>query len=298
MKNIVYILFFTSTILLTTSCGKPIANFIYDDTQNRNAPTRVVFENQSEKADTYYWDFGDGTTSNETSPEHLYLNSGHYTVRLVAKKGKREKMLERRVFVKPPHACLVRLETTLGDMLIELSNATPKHRDNFLQLIEDGFYDSLLFHRVIDGFMIQGGDPDSRHAKEGSPLGMGGPKHLVAAEFVDSLIHIKGALAAARMGDQVNPEKNSSGSQFYIVQGRPLTEAGLEATASQNGFRYTKAQKDAYLKNGGTPQLDRNYTVFGRVVEGLDVIDKIAKVKTDGDNRPKQDIYMKLFIIK
>lgn len=184
------------------------------------------------------------------------------------------------------------IETEYGNMTAVLYDETPQHRDNFIKLTKEGFYDDLLFHRVINGFMIQGGDPDSKGAPAGQRLGMGGPGYTVPAEFVDQHIHLKGALAAARTGGPSNPEKKSSGSQFYVVQGRPVPAAQLDSPmfASKN---YTDEQKQAYQKIGGTPQLDRDYTVFGMVIEGLDVIDKIAGVKTSGE-RPVQDVKMKV----
>ncbi|MCK6695367.1 MAG: peptidylprolyl isomerase, partial [Thermoanaerobaculia bacterium] len=176
-------------------------------------------------------------------------------------------------------------------MLAELYTSTPKHRDNFVKLAEEGYYDDLLFHRVINGFMIQGGDPQSRNAPAGQPLGMGGPSYQIPAEFVDSLVHVKGAIAAARTN---NPEKKSSGSQFYIVHGAPVTEAALNQIESMRRFLYTPEQRKAYLELGGAPHLDREYTVFGHVIKGLEIIDKIATVETAPGDRPKKDVKMKI----
>ena len=212
-------------------------------------------------------------------------------------KGK-EKVVEKNIQIDPPAACLVELETEFGAMLIQLYDATPKHQDNFVKLVEENYFDSLLFHRVIQNFMIQGGDPNSRKAAAGQMLGSGGPGYTIEAEFVDSLIHLKGALAAARTGDNVNPQKRSSGSQFYIVQGQPVNEDMLNRIEAQKGFRYSKAQRDLYLEKGGTPFLDRDYTVFGQVIEGLDVLDKIAAVPTDPSNRPLNDVWMKVSLIR
>jgi peptidyl-prolyl cis-trans isomerase B (cyclophilin B) len=177
------------------------------------------------------------------------------------------------------------ITTDLGDMKGVLYNETPQHRDNFVKLIKSGFYNGLLFHRVIQGFMIQGGDPDSKNAKPGQQLGGGGPGYTVPAEFNPAFIHKKGALSAARQADQVNPKKASSGSQFYIVQGKKQNPATL-------GANYTEEQKNIYSKIGGTPFLDGNYTVFGEITEGLDVIDKIAAVQKDQSDRPLKDIKM------
>lgn len=183
-------------------------------------------------------------------------------------------------------------------MLVELYDETPQHRDNFLKLAEEGYFDGLLFHRVIDGFMIQGGDPESRNAPSGKALGMGGPGYQVPAEFNSKYVHLKGALAAARQGDQVNPEKKSSGSQFYIVQGKPVSESNLQLTEARNGIQYTPEQKEEYMTIGGTPFLDQGYTVFGRVIDGLNVIDSIATVRTDSRDRPTEDVAMKIRVIK
>lgn len=187
----------------------------------------------------------------------------------------------------------VELVTTKGTIVLRLSDETPLHRDNFLRLVKTGFYDSVLFHRVIQNFMVQAGDPESRQAKKGQALGNGGPSYTVPAEFRPSLFHQKGALAAARMGDNVNPEKKSSGSQFYIVQGRKFTEAGLDSVETYRLKRKLPADhRSAYKTVGGTPHLDGNYTVFGEVVKGLDVVDRIAAVSTSRNpaDRPMDDV--------
>lgn len=191
----------------------------------------------------------------------------------------------------------VLIATDYGDMVVKLYNETPLHRDNFTKLVKEGFYDSLLFHRVIKNFMIQGGDPDSRHAKEGVLLGNGGLNYTVPAEFKSGLYHKKGALAAARMGDNVNPQKASSSTQFYIVQGEPWSADRLQML-EQRGMSFTPEQKSTYASLGGTPFLDGEYTVFGEVVEGLDVIDKIAAVPTDRNDRPIDNVKMKMTIIE
>ncbi len=190
------------------------------------------------------------------------------------------------------------IHTDYGDMKGFLYNQTPKHRDNFVKLANEGYYDGLAFHRVISGFMIQGGDPESRNAKPGEQLGTGGPGYTVPAEIDPQFIHKKGALAAARKADQVNPTKASSGSQFYIVQGKKYTAGQLDAISAQNGVKYTDAQKKAYETVGGTPFLDGAYTVFGEITEGLDVIDKIAAVQKGANDRPVQDVKMTVKIIE
>jgi peptidyl-prolyl cis-trans isomerase B (cyclophilin B) len=184
----------------------------------------------------------------------------------------------------------VYLETNYGKVILRIYNSTPLHRDNFVKLVREGFYDGLLFHRVIKDFMIQGGDPESKTAIKGAMLGNGGPGYTIPAEFVDSLIHRKGALAAARLGDGMNPKKESSGSQFYIVHGRPWTEADLAAMESRTGRKYSDSQKKIYREEGGAPHLDGGYTVFGQLDEGFGVLDRIAATPTGGADRPSEDV--------
>ena len=205
-----------------------------------------------------------------------------------------------------PSAEKCSIETNFGEMVVELSNATPGHRDNFIELVEAGFYDSLLFHRVISEFMIQGGDPTSRGAALATPLGMGGPGYQIPAEIRTDHLHFKGALAAARQGDAANPERKSSGSQFYLVQGRPFTKEEVLNIEARNFpeefgdaevFKYSDEDIERYGTDGGVPFLDNMYTVFGQVVEGLDVIDSIAAVQTAAGNRPKNDVTMMMELI-
>ena len=189
----------------------------------------------------------------------------------------------------------VLIQTTMGDIVLRLSDSTPLHRDNFLKLVKVGYYDSVLFHRVIKDFMIQGGDPNSIRAAAGQPLGNGGPGYTVPAEFRKTLFHKKGALAAARMGDNVNPTKASSGSQFYIVQGKVFRSGELDTLEMRRlgGRKIPVEQRQVYTSIGGTPHLDQGYTVFGEVVKGSDVNDKIAAVQTSKAqdlDRPLQDV--------
>ncbi|MBN1768272.1 MAG: peptidylprolyl isomerase [Prolixibacteraceae bacterium] len=242
----------------------------------------------------------------------------------------------------------VLIETSFGDMTVELYNETPQHRDNFLKLAEEGFYNDLLFHRVIESFMIQGGDPDSKNASPNKRLGSGGPGYTIPAEFVDGFYHKKGALSAARQGDNVNPEKESSGSQFYIVQGKVWNDEMIRQFEEQQKFQSARQlmmkmynermdevkryqqndqqdsimqlrieiqekaeqqvdsslykinseRREIYTSVGGTPNLDGAYTVFGEVIEGLNVIDSIAAVKTDRNDRPLDNIIMKMKVLK
>jgi cyclophilin family peptidyl-prolyl cis-trans isomerase len=244
---------------------------------------------------------------------------------------------------------IVQVDTEFGTIKIKLYNETPLHRDNFIKLIDEGFYTDLLFHRVIQGFMIQGGDPDSKNAQPGQMLGRGDLGYTVQAEINPKFFHRRGVLAAARQGDQVNPEKRSSASQFYILQGKVFRPGELdtlrlkmeesrkmslmqakvkavepelnklsmegkqdEVMAKINAIRDTVAaeasklppivfseqQKQAYTTVGGYPSLDNNYTIFGEVVEGLEVIDKIAAQPTDQNNRPQTDIKFSIKLIK
>lgn len=207
---------------------------------------------------------------------------------------------------------IVKITTDQGIMLVNLYDETPKHKENFLKLVEDKYYDSLLFHRVISGFMVQGGDPNSKNAKEGAALGNGGPNYTIPAEFDTNCYHKKGALAAARLGDDINPEKASSGSQFYLVQGKKYTRAQIDNLEKnmqnqaymkdkhenrEDSFSFTEQQKKSYEEIGGTPFLDGGYTVFGEVIYGLDVIDKIASVKTDRGDRPLENVKMTMEVV-
>lgn len=245
---------------------------------------------------------------------------------------------------------MVNIETTAGDIVVRLFGDTPKHRDNFLKLVNEGYYDGVLFHRVINDFMVQTGDPDSKTAKPGQQLGTGGPGYTLDAEIVyPKHFHRKGALAAARQGDQVNPERRSSGSQFYIVTGKAYNAGQLkqmegqmkmmqqqtifnrlasenrdkimqlrrsndrdglqklqeelvaitEKEAAANPASLTAEQREAYSTVGGTPHLDGQYTVFGEVVKGLDVVDKIQKVPTGSADRPVDDVkIIKMTVVK
>ena len=184
----------------------------------------------------------------------------------------------------------VLLKTTFGDIVIALYNDTPQHKANFVKLVNEKFYDGVLFHRIIKGFMIQGGDPDSKTAKPGQRLGSGDVGYTIPAEFVPAHIHKRGAVAAARMGDNVNPQKASSGCQFYIVDGTVYDNNKLDMLAMRTGKTFTPEQYQAYTTDGGAPFLDGDYTVFGEVVRGMTVVDKIAAQQKDGADRPLENI--------
>lgn len=179
----------------------------------------------------------------------------------------------------------VLIHTDLGDIKVALYNDTPKHRDNFIKLANEGFYNGSIFHRVIKGFMVQGG---------GAPAGKAETSYLIPAELLPNHIHKKGALAAARTN---NPKKESSGSQFYIVQGAKIPAEQLNQFDQRRTVKYTAEQRTIYSTIGGTPFLDTDYTVFGEVVEGLDVIDKIAAVQTAPGDKPLKDIKMTIKVL-
>ncbi len=196
---------------------------------------------------------------------------------------------------KPKHQ-YIRIKTDKGECVIQLYNETPKHRDNFIKLTKSKIFDGTLFHRIIKDFMIQGGDPDSKKAKPGEELGNGSVGYTIPAEFRDSLFHKKGAFGAAR---DDNPEKESSGSQFYIVQGKKFTDEQLNSVEEKRlKFKIPEWQREVYKTQGGSPHLDRSYTVFGEVVKGLEMVDAIAVMERDAKDRPLVDISMTVTLLK
>jgi peptidyl-prolyl cis-trans isomerase B (cyclophilin B) len=198
----------------------------------------------------------------------------------------------------------VEITTAFGIMTLELFNETPLHRDNFVKLVNEGFYEGLLFHRVMKDFMIQGGDPKSKEAPPGARLGSGGPGYTMPKEIDSRFVHVKGALCAARQPDRVNPEFASSGSQFYLAQGRVTSPNQLATFASRitestgEPFAYMPDQVEAYSRLGGTAFLDMNYTVFGQVTQGLEVIDAVTAAAVDKNNRPLEDVVMSIRVLK
>lgn len=185
---------------------------------------------------------------------------------------------------------MIEMVTSQGKITLRLYDETPLHRDNFLKLVENHTYDGLLFHRVIKNFMVQAGDPKSRDAKPGQPLGDGTLGYTVPAEFRPELIHKRGALCAARQGDQVNPKKASSATQFYIVQGQVWDDKTLDMMEQRFGKKFTAEQRKVYTTMGGTPHLDGDYTVFGEVVDGMEVVNKISDLSCDRMDRPVEDV--------
>ncbi|MBR4129849.1 MAG: peptidylprolyl isomerase [Bacteroidaceae bacterium] len=197
---------------------------------------------------------------------------------------------------------IVRIETSMGNIRVALSDDTPLHRDNFLKLAREGFYNGTLFHRCIKNFMIQGGDPDSRGAEPGKLLGDGGTNYTIPAEFdLPYLYHWRGALAAAREPDDVNPEMESSGCQFYIVYGKKQAAADIRKVREmleEKGIELTPQMIDDYIMRGGTPYLDGQYTVFGEVIEGMEVVKRIQQVKTDENDRPLEDVVIRRMVVE
>lgn len=200
------------------------------------------------------------------------------------------------VFARAPKNQYVRIKTSYGACIIRLYNETPRHRDNFIKLTKKGFYNGTLFHRVIQNFMIQGGDPNSKKAPPGMMLGNGEVGYTIPAEFNDSLFHKRGVLAAAR---DDNPAKASSGCQFYIVEGQRYPDDLMEKLEQGRlkDHPVPASQKEWYRSVGGAPQLDHSYTVYGEVVTGLDMVDRIAAVKKDGHDRPLQDVPMTVEVL-
>jgi cyclophilin family peptidyl-prolyl cis-trans isomerase len=188
------------------------------------------------------------------------------------------------------------ITTPFGDVTIRLYNSTPIHRDNFVKLAREGYYDYLLFHRVVKNFVVQGGDPKSRDAHILDRLGEGHPGYLLDPEI--GAIHLRGAVGAARMDDVRNPERKSNGSQFYIVVGGPVSTSELDQWEATKGIKYTAQQRELYMQQGGLPFLDMEYTVFGEVVEGMDAIDRMSLVATANGDRPTEDIRMLVKIIE
>ncbi|MBD1420800.1 peptidylprolyl isomerase [Sphingobacterium chuzhouense] len=200
------------------------------------------------------------------------------------------------VWAKTPKYHYVSIKTDKGECLLKLYNETPKHRDNFVKLVKEEYYEGLMFHRVIHNFMVQGGDPNSRYAAQKQPLGEGGPDYKIPAEIQEGLVHKKGTIGAAR---DDNPAKQSSASQFYLVQGRVFTPEALDSLEQfrLKGKKLTAQQRELYTTIGGTPHLDGNYTVFGELLNGVETIDKIAAVETDERDRPLEDVRMSMKLL-
>ncbi len=234
-----------------------------------------------------------------TSLTCLFVNNGQAQAKKTVTKNKtavKKPVAKKPVVIVKDHSIRVKITTDSGVMIVKLYDSTPLHRDNFVKLVKEGFFDSLLFHRVIPGFMIQGGDPLSKNAIPGDMLGSGGDNlERIPAEFKPFLFHKKGVLAAARDG---NPQKASSACQFYLVEGKVFTDSELNNIEMSKPAKYTVEQKNIYKTIGGTPFLDQEYTVFGEVEKGIEVIHKIAMAQRDGRDRPMGDIRMYIEIVK
>ena len=296
MRSAFFKLILAFYVLLTMSCSRPVADFTYNLAQN-TIPARVNFENKSQKSDEFEWALNKKIISNDKTAQIYFTQSGRQQITLTAIKGKKKTSITKEIILFAPQECLVLLSTSEGDILLKLYSNTLIHQENFIKLLEEGFYKGILFHRVIEGFMIQAGDPQSKNAAPSQRLGAGDLSYTLPKEINKENFHVKGALAAARMGDQANPERRSSASQFYIVHGEPVSENQLLQTEYKYSFTYPKAVREKYLAIGGAPQLDMNYTVFGEVVEGLDIVDKIAVSKTDQSNRPTANITILDFLV-
>lgn len=295
--NFHYAIVILALSLGITSCSGPRALFD-SSASSANVGEFIQFTNVSKNGVDYLWEFGDGETSREFAPQHRYWESGRYEVSLTATADGKSHTKKYEVQVLPSDDCLVMISTPFGKMIAQLYDDTPFHRDNFLKLAEEGFYDGLLFHRIIPNFMVQGGDPQSKNSKSGQALGRGGPGYTVPNEIQANHVHVKGALAAARLPDAANPEKASSGSQFYIVHGKTVDAKHLQLMQESRGMSYTEEQLEQYLQHGGTPHLDGQYTVYGQVIYGLEVIDQIAAVDRNRRDRPTDDISMEVRVLK
>lgn len=278
------------SVMLIVSCSKPEAGFVANLASPDGPKDNISFTNKSVNCESYVWNFGDGQISTEENPTHKFTRFGNLQIVLEGKSGGSINRDTQYINIPEPPRKKVKIETDMGDMVVELFNTTPLHRDNFIKLAESNFYEGLLFHRVMDGFMIQGGDPVSRNATPEQRLGMGDPGYVIPAEYGE--LHYKGRLAAARKPT----DSESNGSQFYLVEGKQYSSIELMNVASQYKLSYTEAQKKSYAEIGGTPFLDQQYTVFGQVIEGIEVIDKITQVAVRSDNRPLEDIKMKVSI--
>lgn len=248
-------------------------------------PLLLQADNTSSNASTYVWKVNGREVSSDEQLDYPIYDSGRYIIELVAQEGDKTHIKTNEIFVEPSENCLLLMRTTEGDMVFSLLEETPRHLHNMEALVESNYYTGLLFHRIIDDFMIQGGDNKTRSSgrrhKEPETLA-----HEIKTEFP----HYRGALAAARMPDDINPEKASSGSQFYIVDGRSYDMDKIQKAQKEKYFDYTADQLEAYVEKGGAPQLDGEYTVFGYMVSGYKVLDRIAQVATDKYDRPNNDV--------
>ena len=245
----------------------------------------MTFLNNSNNVTSQVWKVDGVEVSSEKNLDYTFYDSGKHIVELEATNGSKIVVHREEVIIDAPEKCLVLIRTSLGNLVVSLSEETPGHQKHFIEVVESGYYDGIFFHRVIDNFMIQGGDNNSRNGGKRIKEPVEIPK-----EFDSGLLHYRGALAAARTPDEVNPEKKSSGSQFYIVDGRSFTEKEFSKQLQNWVTDYSETEIDHYLEVGGAPQLDGEYTVFGMLVDGYDVLDKIAQTTTDNSDKPVEEV--------
>ena len=275
------LLFFTFSLFVFTQCGRPVALFELDDLEY-DAPVLINIINHSKNAESYQWLIDGYQISESMHLRHIILESGNYNLELKASKGKRSSSIVQKIYVRAPKHCSVYMNTSKGEMTFVLNENTPVHLQNFIDLVEQGYYNGIMFHRVIDGFVIQAGDDTARRDNEKNFKS----NTEIPNEINTRDIHVRGALAAARMPDNLNPERASSGTQFYVVDGRELELDDLKRFEASKLVNYSREQIEAYLENGGAPQLDEQYTVFGYLIHGKEVLEEISRVKTDERDKP------------
>ncbi len=280
-----YFLAFICCIALW-QCKTPVVTFQQSDTQaSYEIPARIRFENKSENITSQVWKVNGNPVSTNKDLDYTFFSSGRHIIELEARSGNKVIHRQEEIIVHPTDYCQVLIKTSEGDLVVRLNEDTPGHLKQFSTLVDDGYYNGIYFHRVIDGFMIQGGDNKSRQGgkRRAEPESI---PHEISVDW----LHYRGALAAARLPDNVNPEKRSSGSQFYIVDGQSFTRKQFERTQSNLAMDYSEEQIEKYIELGGAPQLDGEYTVYGRLIYGFDVLDKIAEAATDNLDKPTEDI--------
>ncbi len=278
-------LFFLFILVITfVQCKGPTALFLIEE-DTLVAPANIIGANKSRNDENFIWKLDGVELSQSEDLLHTILESGAYELELCAYKNNNFDCTAQKVNVAAPQNCIVYINTTVGVMTFELFEETPGHLINFVDLVEQEYYNGLAFHRVINDFVIQIGDNATRLADEDFEV-----KKQIPKEINTDRIHIKGALAAARMPDNVNPEKASSGTQFFIVDGRELNLEDIENYEAAKATDYSEGQIEAYLKHGGAPQLDEEYSVFGILMSGVEVLEAISSVLTDENQKPIENI--------
>lgn len=294
MRNSVFFLSGSIILVLLISCG-PTKSLTTETIEDLHVPAYMDVSSLSPSRNTQ-WALNGEKVRNYEGKGILFTRSGRYT--LVGKffiDGQMDSVKYSVKALPPLDNCQVAIHTSKGTMVAHLSHYAPRHTDHFEALIERGYYDSLTFHRIVPGFVVQGGDGQDSLKKEGA---VALPLNDLSPEFHPELLHYKGALAMARMPDEVNPEKASSPDQFYLVQGSPLDEKELEDVSARKGVTYKSYQRERYLENGGAPQLDGEYTVFGYLTHGLEVLDSLSLVPTNSEDMPIDPIFMAIKKVK